>query len=150
MSDFGGNLGGVDTVADARPDVFNHNVETVPRLYETVRPGADYQRSLGVLAHAAERRSDIPTKSGLMLGLGETADEVEQVMRDLRAAGCAMLTLGQYLRPSEKHLPVVEFVPPERFAELARTAYSMGFASVASAPFVRSSYHAAEQAGTGA
>lgn len=150
VSDFGGDLVAVDTVADARPDVFNHNVETVPRLYEAVRPGADYARSLGVLARAAARQPNVPTKSGLMLGLGEAAEEVEQVMRDLRAVGCAMLTLGQYLRPSAKHLPVAEFVPPERFAEYARTAYSMGFASVASAPFVRSSYHAAEQAGTGA
>jgi lipoic acid synthetase len=150
VSDFGGDLTAVDAVVDARPDVFNHNVETVPRLYEMVRPGADYERSLGVLAHAAARHADVPTKSGLMLGLGETADEVRQVMRDLRRAGCAMLTLGQYLRPSANHLPVVEFVVPERFAELARTAYSLGFTSVASAPFVRSSYHAAEQAETGA
>jgi lipoic acid synthetase len=150
VSDFGGDLAAVDTVLDARPDVFNHNVETVPRLYETVRPGADYERSLGVLDHAATRRPGVPTKSGLMLGLGETAGEVEQVMRDLRDARCAMLTLGQYLRPSAKHLPVAEFVPPERFASLARAAYAMGFTSVASAPFVRSSYHAAEQADAGA
>ncbi len=149
VSDFGGDLAAVDAVADARPDVFNHNVETVPRLYETVRPGADYARSLGVLSRAATRQPDVPTKSGLMLGLGETAGEVEQVMRDLRDAGCSMLTLGQYLRPSAEHLSVAEFVAPGRFAELARTAYSMGFTSVASAPFVRSSYHAAEQADAG-
>jgi len=150
VGDFGGDFTAVDTVADARPDVLNHNMETVPRLYETVRPGADYARSLNVLAHAAARQPEVPTKSGLMLGFGETADEVEQVMRDLRAVGCSMLTLGQYLRPSAKHLAVAEFVPPERFASLARSAYAMGFTSVASAPFVRSSYHAAEQADAGA
>jgi len=150
VSDFGGDLAAVDAVVDARPDVFNHNVETVPRLYETVRPGAEYARSLGVLAHGAKRQPGIPVKSGLMLGLGETSEEVEQVMRDLIEAGCAMLTLGQYLRPSATHLPVTEFVPPARFAALARTAYSLGFTSVASAPFVRSSYHAAEQVDAGA
>lgn len=150
VSDFGGDLAAVDTVADARPDVFNHNVETVPRVYESVRPGADYARSLGVLARALDRQPDVPTKSGLMLGLGETEDEVVAVMRDLREAGVTMLTLGQYLRPSAQHLPVAEFVPPERFASLARTAYRLGFRAVASAPFVRSSYHAEEQAASGA
>ena len=149
VSDFGGDLAAVGVVVDARPDVFNHNVETVPRLYATVRPGADYARSLGVLAHAATRQPDVPVKSGLMLGLGEREVEVEQVMRDLRDVACSMLTLGQYLRPSAKHLPVAEFVAPRRFAALARIAYSMGFTSVASAPFVRSSYHADEQANTG-
>ncbi len=145
-SDFAGDLGSVDLVADARPDVFNHNVETVPRLYTEVRPQAVYERSLEVLRRVSRRRSDVPTKSGLMLGLGETPDEVRAVMRDLRAHGVTMLTLGQYLRPSSRHLPVTEFVEPEVFAQLARDGYAMGFDAVASAPFVRSSYHAGELA----
>lgn len=144
VSDFGGRGASVDAVADARPDVFNHNVETVPRLYGTVRPGADYRRSLAVLARAGERVPGMPTKSGLMLGLGETHDEVVEVMRDLRAAGVELLTLGQYLRPSAAHLPVAAFVEPDEFAELARVGRRLGFSGVASAPFVRSSYHAAE------
>jgi lipoic acid synthetase len=146
VSDFGGNESAIDAVADARPDVFNHNLETVPRLYADVRPGASYERSLGVLARAKERVPGMPTKSGLMLGLGETHDEVVDVMRDLRGVGCDLLTLGQYLRPSPKHLPVAAFVPPEEFAALAREGRRAGFAGVASAPFVRSSYHAAELA----
>lgn len=151
VSDFGGDLDAVDAVADARPDVFNHNLETVPRLYESVRPGADYARSLRVLARARERVGDMPTKSGLMLGLGETREEVVAVLRDLREAGCELLTLGQYLRPSAAHLPVAAFVEPAEFAALAREGRRMGFAGVASAPFVRSSYHAAEiAAGEGA
>lgn len=145
-SDFAGREGSVDTVAATRPDVYNHNLETVPRLYAEVRPGADYARSLRVLERVRETQPDLPTKSGLMLGLGETGDEVRDVMRDLLAHGVSMLTLGQYLRPSVKHLPVVEFVEPETFAELAREAYGMGFSAVASAPFVRSSYHAGELA----
>lgn len=143
-SDFAGRLESVDAVADARPDVFNHNLETVPRLYEQVRPGADYGRSLAVLERARARVVGMPTKSGLMLGLGEQPDEVLEVMADLRSAGCELLTLGQYLRPSTAHLPVAEFVDPAVFARLARDAKRMGFASVASAPFVRSSYHARE------
>ncbi len=146
VSDFGGDQDAVDTVADARPDVFNHNLETVPRLYAEVRPGASYERSLGVLERAKTRAPQMPTKSGLMLGLGETHDEVVAVMRDLRAVGCDLLTLGQYLRPSAAHLPVAEFVVPEEFAAFAREGRRMGFAGVASAPFVRSSYHAAELA----
>ena len=146
VSDFGGSDEAVDAVADAAPDVFNHNLETVPRLYAEVRPGASYERSLRVLAHAKERAPGMPTKSGLMLGLGETHDEVVAVVRDLRAIGCDYLTLGQYLRPSARHLPVAEFVTPEAFAALAREGYALGFAGVASAPFVRSSYHAAELA----
>jgi lipoyl synthase len=148
-SDFAGRLESVDTVAAARPDVFNHNIETVPRLYESVRPGADYARSLHVLARVRETQPDLPTKSGLMLGLGETADEVRSVMRDLLGSGVEMLTLGQYLRPSKEHLPVAEFVEPSVFAELERDAYELGFRAVASAPYVRSSYHAGELAGTG-
>jgi len=145
-SDFGGLLESVDTVAAARPDVFNHNVETVPRLYSHVRPGADYARSLAVLARVHSTQLEMPTKSGLMLGLGETPDEVREVMRDLLGHGVSMLTLGQYLRPSSAHLPVVEFVEPAVFATLSREGYSMGFSAVASAPFVRSSYHAGELA----
>ena len=145
-SDFGGRLESVDTVAAARPDVFNHNVETVPRLYTKVRPGADYERSLDVLARVRATQPDLPTKSGLMLGLGESPDEVRAVMRDLLGHGVSMLTLGQYLRPSSAHLPVVEYVDPAVFAALARDGYSMGFSAVASAPLVRSSYHAGELA----
>lgn len=145
-SDFGGRLEDVDTVADALPDVFNHNLETIPRLYAEVRPGAGYERSLAVLARVKARHPKMPTKSGLMLGLGETRDEVVSVMNDLRDAGCDMLTLGQYLRPSSKHLPVAEFVSPEMFDALAAEAEAIGFSAVASAPFVRSSYHAGEMA----
>lgn len=144
VSDFAGGMVAVDTVVDAAPDVFNHNLETVPRLYAEVRPGADYQRSLDVLAHAKRRAPQLPTKSGLMLGLGETRDEVLAVMRDLRDIGCDLLTLGQYLRPSQKHLPVAAFIEPDEFAALGREGRRMGFSGVASAPFVRSSYHAAE------
>ncbi len=145
-SDFGGSEASIDAVAAARPDVFNHNVETVPRLYPEVRPQADYARSLRVLARVRETQADLPTKSGLMLGLGETHAEVVEVLRDLRDSGVEMLTLGQYLRPSKAHLPVTEFVEPAEFAALAREAYAMGFSAVASAPFVRSSYHAGELA----
>ncbi len=147
-SDFAGRLESVDTVALAGPDVFNHNLETVPRLYEGVRPGADYERSLGVLARANRVGSDMPTKSGLMLGLGESTDEVREVMRDLRRVGISMLTLGQYLRPSAAHLPVAEFVAPEVFSQLEAEALEMGFSAVASAPYVRSSYHAGEMVET--
>jgi len=145
-SDFAGRMASVDTVAAAAPDVFNHNLETVPRLYAEVRPGADYELSLDVLARVRETRPALETKSGLMLGLGETQDEVRAVMSDLLAHGVRLLTLGQYLRPSAAHLPVVEFVEPEVFTHLGREARKMGFVSVASAPFVRSSYHAGEMA----
>ncbi len=145
-SDFGGDLGAVATVVRARPDVFNHNVETVPRLYADVRSGADYERSIAVLEHAGRIEPDVPVKSGLMLGLGEEYDEIIDVMADLRAAGVTMLTLGQYLRPSAAHLPVAAFVEPERFEALAEEAYHLGFTAVASAPYVRSSYHAADLA----
>lgn len=144
VSDFAGEASAVDTVVAARPDVFNHNIETVPRLYEDVRPGASYRRSLAVLARAKKRAPGMPTKSGLMVGLGETLEEVVAVMHDLRAAGCDFVTIGQYLRPSARHLPVAEFVEPEEFARLARIARTLGFAAVASAPFVRSSYDAAQ------
>jgi len=124
--------------------VLNHNIETVPRLYRQVRLGARYERSLEMLAHARELRPEIPTKSGLMLGLGETPDEVRQVMRDLRAHGVDILTLGQYLRPSPKHLPIIRFIPPEEFADLRSFGRELGFSHVEAGPLVRSSYHAAE------
>jgi lipoic acid synthetase len=127
-------------------DIFNHNLETVPRLYPQVRPGADYDWSLRLLQQFREQHPDTPTKSGLMLGLGETLDEVRAVMTDLRAHGCDMLTLGQYLQPSRDHLPVQRFVPPAEFEQLKTTGEAMGFRNIASAPMVRSSYHADHQA----
>lgn len=136
----------LEAFGDGLPDVFNHNLETVPRLYRQARPGADYDGSLALLEGFASRYPGVPTKSGLMLGLGETDDEVVAVMRDLRAHGCQMLTLGQYLQPSRDHLPVMRYVPPETFDQLGRVAGDMGFTSVASAPMVRSSYHADLQA----
>jgi len=132
-------------VADP-PDVFNHNLETVPRLYRQVRPGADYGESLQLLERFAQRQPEVPTKSGLMLGLGETTAEVDTVLHDLRAHGCSMLTLGQYLQPSRAHLAVERFITPEEFGALRARAMSLGFSSVASAPLVRSSYHADLQA----
>jgi lipoic acid synthetase len=143
IPDFQGSRAAVETVMEAAPDVLNHNTETVPRLYHQVRLGARYERSLDVLAHAKRVRPDRPTKSGLMLGLGETPDEVLQVMRDLRAHHVDILTLGQYLRPSPKHLPIVRYVPPAEFDEFRRAGDAMGFAHVESGPLVRSSYHAA-------
>jgi lipoic acid synthetase len=133
-------------LAKAPPDVFNHNLETVPRLYRKARPGADYEGSLDLIQRFKAQHPDVPTKSGLMLGLGEELEEVRQVLRDLRAHDCDMLTLGQYLQPSRYHLPVERFVSPEEFAELGEYARSIGFTSVASAPMVRSSYHADLQA----
>lgn len=145
-SDFGGQMDAVDTVAAARPDVFNHNVETVPRLYAEVRPGADYRRSLDVLARVHVTQPDLPTKSGLMVGLGETRQEVVDVLRDLRAHGVDIVTIGQYLRPSARHLPVTEFVELSAFKWYAEQAREIGFPGVAASPFVRSSYHAGELA----
>ena len=142
VPDFQGSRAAVDVVMEAAPDVFNHNTETVPRLYRQVRLGARYERSLDVLAYAKEVSPDTPTKSGLMLGLGETTDEVLEVMRGLRAHGVDVLTLGQYLRPSPKHLPIVRYLPPEEFDDLRRAGYEMGFGHVESGPLVRSSYHA--------
>ncbi|HXK02549.1 MAG TPA: lipoyl synthase [Verrucomicrobiae bacterium] len=147
VPDFQGNHAAVETVMDAAPDVLNHNTETVPRLYRQVRLGARYERSLDVLAHAKRVRPATPTKSGLMLGLGETPDEVLQVMRDLRAHQVDILTLGQYLRPSPKHLPIVRYVSPPEFEAFRRAGYQLGFAHVESGPLVRSSYHAAESVG---
>jgi lipoic acid synthetase len=128
------------------PDVFNHNLETVPRLYRQARPGADYQWSLELLHRFKPLHPQVPTKSGLMLGLGETEHEVEAVLIDLRAHGCDMLTLGQYLQPSREHLPVQRFYTPEEFDALGRLAQRLGFSNVASGPMVRSSYHADLQA----
>ncbi len=128
------------------PDVFNHNLETVPGLYRKVRPGSDYAWSLGLLKRFKALHPDVPTKSGLMLGVGETIEEVQQVMRDLRAHDCDMLTLGQYLQPSVHHLPVARFVHPDEFDQLGELGRAMGFSHVASGPMVRSSYHADEQA----
>jgi lipoic acid synthetase len=144
IPDFQGSHPAMDTVLAARPDVLNHNTETVPRLYRQVRLGARYERSLDILAYSKRQRPDIPTKSGLMLGLGETDDELLQVMRDLRAQGVDILTLGQYLRPSPKHLPIIRYVPVEEFAEYKRAGLAMGFRHVESGPLVRSSYHAAD------
>ncbi|MEJ2591017.1 MAG: lipoyl synthase [Candidatus Thiodiazotropha sp.] len=136
----------LETLAAAPPDVFNHNLETVPRLYRQARPGADYRGSLELLRDFRSVQPDVPTKSGLMLGLGESDEEILEVLRDLREHGCEMLTLGQYLQPSREHLPVKRFVTPEAFEALRITAEEMGFTRVASGPMVRSSYHADLQA----
>ena len=144
IPDFGGSREALAQVVEAAPEIINHNLETVPRLYATVRPQAVYERSLELLRRVKELNPAIPTKSGLMLGLGETRDEVLAVMDDLRAVDCDMLTIGQYLRPSQWHLEVVEFITPEAFAEYQQIAEGKGFKSVASAPLVRSSFNAAE------
>lgn len=128
------------------PDVFNHNLETVPRLYRQARPGAHYLESLALLKRFKQANPEIPTKSGLMLGLGETLEEVVETLKDLRAHDCDMITLGQYLQPSRDHLPVARYVTPEEFDRLAATAEELGFSRIASAPLVRSSYHADQQA----
>ena len=146
VPDFQGSHAAMDVVMEAAPDVLNHNTETVPRLYRQVRLGARYERSLDMLAYAKSVSPETPTKSGMMLGLGETNEEVLQVMRDLRRHNVDILTLGQYLRPSPKHLPVIRYVPPAEFAELRRAGLDMGFRHVESGPLVRSSYHAAEAA----
>jgi lipoic acid synthetase len=146
VPDFRGRMEvALDILEAEAPDVFNHNLETVASLYRQVRPGSDYAWSLELLKRYKQRRPDVLTKSGLMLGLGETAEELYQVMRDMRAHDIDMITLGQYLQPSRNHLPVDRFVPPEEFAEYGRYAESLGFKSVASGPLVRSSYHADKQ-----
>lgn len=145
--DFRGRLDiALERLTTTPPDVMNHNLETVPRLYKACRPGADYFHSLKLLAEFKRRLPDVPTKSGIMLGLGETDAEVESVLRDLRAHDVDMLTIGQYLQPSPHHLPVARYVPPEQFAEFERLGYALGFRHVASGPLVRSSYHADRQA----
>jgi lipoyl synthase len=144
--DFLGNNEAIDRVIAARPDVFNHNTETVPRLYTRVRRNASYQRTLDLLARVKERSPEIPTKSGLMLGLGETVEEILAVCADLRSVGCEMITIGQYLQPTPEHLPVERYVPPDEFDAIGALVRKMGFKLVASGPFVRSSYHAGEVA----
>jgi lipoic acid synthetase len=144
VPDFQGSHAAMEMVMEALPEVLNHNTETVPRLYRQVRLGARYERSLDMLAYAKKLSASTPVKSGLMLGLGETPEEVLQVMRDLRAHHVDILTLGQYLRPSPKHLPIVRYVPPAEFDELRRAGNDMGFAHVEAGPLVRSSYHADE------
>jgi len=144
--DFLGNRAAISRVIESRPDVFNHNTETVPRLYHRVRRNAEYQRTLDLLQQVKDEAPDMPTKSGLMLGLGETLEELLDVFADLRSVGCDMLTLGQYLQPTPDHLPVERFVPPEEFDEIGDLARRLGFGMVASGPFVRSSYHAGEMA----
>jgi lipoic acid synthetase len=146
VPDFQGSIAALEVVLAARPDVLNHNIETVPRLYRQVRLGASYQRSLDLLAAAKRLGPDVRTKSGLMAGLGETNEEILAVMRDLRGSGVEIFTCGQYLRPSPKHLPVVRFVPPDEFAGFRRAGFELGFIHVESGPLVRSSYHAREGA----
>jgi len=147
VPDFRGRLDeALDALAISLPDVLNHNLETVPRLYKLARPGADYAHSLKLLQDFKTRFPDIPTKSGVMLGLGETDEEVLEVMRDLRAHGVNMLTVGQYLQPSNGHLPVLRYAPLESFAMFEREARAMGFDHAACGPMVRSSYYADEQA----
>ncbi len=144
VPDFNDYDASIETVLSASPHIFNHNLETVRRLTPTVRSRATYDRSLSVLRKAKGNRADIYTKSGLMVGLGESEEELFEALEDLRTAGCDILTLGQYLQPTLKHLPVAEFVPPEKFAEYGNRARRLGFAHVASGPMVRSSYHADE------
>jgi len=145
--DFQGDLSAVDIVLSAEPEVFNHNMETVPRLYKKARGRAIYERSLAVLHHSKKTKPHIITKSSIMLGMGETNDELMDVLADLRTVDCDTLTLGQYLAPTLKHMPIARFVPPEEFDSIAVLARSLGFKKVVAGPFVRSSYHADEMAG---
>lgn len=142
IPDFQGNIKALETVIEAKPNVLNHNLETIARLYPLVRPGAEYQRSLSILKQSREFNKDIPTKSGLMLGLGESEAEINKTLQDLITVGTKILTLGQYLQPSPKHLPVKRFIKPEEFRLWKEKALSMGFVEVASGPLVRSSYKA--------
>ena len=146
--DFGGNAAAIDAVIDAAPEVFNHNLETVPRLYRKVRGRADYRRSLDLLERVKRRSPKLVTKAGLMLGIGETVGELFEVLADLRTIDCDVLTLGQYLAPTLKHIPVARFLPPEEFDDLAQRARLMGFKQVVAGPFVRSSYHAGDMVPT--
>jgi lipoic acid synthetase len=150
IPDFQGDQEAIRTVVDARPEILNHNTETVPRLYRVVRSGARYERSLELLRYAKELRSAGLTKSGVMVGLGEETHELLAVFRDLASAGCDILTIGQYLRPSRDHLPIARLYTPQEFAELKVEALKMGFRHVESGPLVRSSYHAHEQANSAA
>ena len=142
IPDFQGDEAALRTVIEAAPDVLNHNIETVPRLYKEVRMGARYERSLELLARASAMNPAIPTKSGLMVGLGESNEEVLQTLEDMRAHGVAIATIGQYLRPTTMNLPVLRYVAPAEFAEFKRAGMRMGFSHVESGPLVRSSYHA--------
>jgi lipoic acid synthetase len=147
VPDFRGRMDrALEILVKSPPDVFNHNLETVPGLYKKVRPGSDYAWSLNLLKRFKALHPEVPTKSGLMLGVGETIEEVEQVMRDLRAHDCNMLTLGQYLQPSVHHLKLDRYVHPDEFDRLGELGYELGFTHVASGPMVRSSYHADQQA----
>lgn len=142
IPDLQGNLDALKVVSDAKPDVISHNIETVPRLYRQVRPQAQYLRSLDVIEKIKELDSGIRSKTGIMVGLGETSEEVLQVLDDLRARGCEFLTIGQYLAPSKEHVPVTAYIHPNQFEEYKKIAEEKGFLHVASGPFVRSSYHA--------
>ena len=146
VPDFGGRTASLDIVLAAGPDVLNHNLETVRRLYRRARPGGSYDRALRLLAHARRRRPAVATKSGIMAGLGESRDELVAALADLRRAGCDIVTIGQYLRPSPAHLPVARYYHPDEFAALREEGMRLGFAHVESGPLVRSSYHAHEQA----
>ena len=145
IPDLQGNWQALSTILSAGPDILGHNIETVPRLYSLVRPEANYQRSLRLLAESRNLKPSVLTKSGMMLGLGETREEILQVLRDLRQHGCQLLTLGQYLSPSSAHFPVQHYIPPEDFQSLAEQGRTLGFHHVEAGPLVRSSYHAAEQ-----
>lgn len=145
IPDLQGDLQALATILESRPDILGHNLETVPRLYQQARQGAIYQRSLDILEHSRKIAPSIPTKSGLMLGMGEEVTEVKETLRDLCNIGCTMLTLGQYLSPSRNHLPVVRYVTPDEFSEYKSFAETIGFAHVESGPLVRSSYHAEKQ-----
>ena len=146
IPDFQGNEASLRTVLDARPDVMNHNVETVPRLYRMARSGGRYTRTLELLDRSRKYAADIPTKTGLMVGLGEEHDELVATFKDLREVGCQILTIGQYLRPSPEHAPMTRYYHPDEFRELKQIALDLGFVHVESGPLVRSSYHAHETA----
>ncbi len=145
VPDFQGNEDSIRTVLEAGPDIYNHNTETVPRLYKRCRPGGRYERVMQIFRTAKRLAPDVPTKTGIILGMGETLEEVEIVMRDLRAVDVDILTLGQYLRPSENHIPIDRYVTPEEFRHMREIGMAMGFKHVESGPLVRSSYHAWEQ-----
>jgi lipoic acid synthetase len=145
IPDFKGDETALRTVLDARPDVLNHNIETVPRLYRTARPGGRYERALQLLSRSRAYGPEIPTKSGLMVGLGEEWDEVVDTLHDLKNAGCQIVTIGQYLRPSLANLPMSRYYSPAEFAELKRIGLEFGIRHIESGPLVRSSYHAHEQ-----
>ena len=145
IPDFAGNVWALKKLIKAKPDVLNHNLETSKRIFKKVRPKGDYKRSLELLALSKELDTNIPTKSGIMIGLGEDFEEIVETMEDLRSHGCDLLTIGQYLRPSQKHWPISKFYKPSEFDELKRIGTDMGFKHVAAGPLVRSSYHADEQ-----